>query len=223
MKAPKFISPFKLIGLSFFLIGIVLSLQSCLTLLSINQDAKPTIEHDDIKGVTRYKSILYYHFAVENNSSFSSSEQHIIKEIKGLQNEYKIYDYIQLDPRINYIEDTIYFIVDGKAHPIQISSQQSERHSEIYKDEEEIILADSSKTTVIRDYEILNYTNLSIQYYLNKELINKIANAEEAKIRYYAPPEMITLKLSNLKLKSFKELANSKYVSENNKSKYIFD
>ncbi len=223
MRTSKFYTRFKNIGLTVFLIVTVLSLQSCITMLLIQQDAKPSIEHDEVKGITRYKSILYYHFAVENSSSFKSGEQHIYKEIKGFQNEYKIYEYLKLDPRVDYIEDTIYFIVDGKAFPIQISSQYSEILSDLDTDEEDVILADSSKTTIVSNYELINYTNLSIQYTMDEDLVKKIANAQDAKIRYYSPPEMITLRLSNLKLKAFKDLSHSQLENLTPKSQYIYD
>ncbi len=34
---------------------------------------------------------------------------------------------------------------------------------------------------------------------MEEALVNKIASAQETKIRYYVPTEMITIRLSNLK------------------------
>ncbi len=201
----------KSIILKILLVGVFFSLQSCLAMLLIKNNSKPKIEHDDIKGITRFKSTLFYYLSEERNSSFIKNEQLIYKETNGFKQEYKFYDYLQLESRLKSIENTIYFIVDGRNYPIEIHSQSKESLTEVDKEEEDLILADSSTTSVIRDYEIRNYSLISIQYTLEENLIREIANAEDVKIRYYAPPEMITLELSNLKLKAFRALAEAEY------------
>jgi hypothetical protein len=205
------------------LLIVIVNLQSCLTLLSIGYSAKPKIEHDEVKGITRFKSTLFYNWAEESYSSFIKSEQQIFKETNGINSDYTIYEYLNLENRLNQIENTIYFIIDKQVYPIEINYQSNKSLSEVEKDEEDIMLADSSKMTVIEDYEIRHYTSISINYTVDESLLYKIANAKEVKIRYYAPPEMITLKLSKHKTKTFGDLANSEFEYNQESRSKAFD
>ncbi|HET8860018.1 hypothetical protein [Marivirga sp.] len=191
----------------FLILITIISLQSCIAaVLLIKSNPNPVVEYDEVKGITRFKKTLFYRYALERNSSFMKSEQLIYKEASGLQEDYKFYDYIQLENRASSIENTMYFIVDGQNFPVEIITQGKESKSEIDKDEEDVLLADSSKKTVITDYEIRHFTLVSIHYKVENDLIKKITNADNVKIRYYAPPEMITLNLSRHKLKIMKAL-----------------
>lgn len=193
--------------IKFFILAVVINLQSCLPPAWIS--SQPLVEHDEVKGVTRYKKTLVYNFSEERFSSFIKNEQEVIKESSEIKNEYKVYDYLQLENRINQIEEVIYFLIDGKIHPVATNSQSTARISQPDKEEEEVLLADSTTVSVVTDYDIYNYALISIQYQLEEELIHKIVNAKDVRIRYYAPPEMITLKLSFHKINAFKALAAS--------------
>jgi len=196
----------KIIILKTSLLLVMINLQSCLSLILTKQHAKPKLEHDEVKGITRFKSTLFYNRAEERFSSFLNSEQQIFKEMDGVKTTYNLYDYLKLENTLTQIEDTIYFLIDKKIYPVEINSQSNERLSDINKDEEDVMLADSSKMTVIEDYEIRHYSLVSVNYRIDESLVSKIAHAGEVKIRYYAQPEMITLRLSNLKKKTFKKL-----------------
>ncbi|MBK6265484.1 hypothetical protein JKA74_10585 [Marivirga sp. S37H4] len=202
-------NPFKSTLIKISIVVGMINLQSCIPILLLNYDSNPIVEHDEVKGVTRFKKTLFYYFSEERNSSFIKNEQQIFKEISPFQDQYNVYDYLHLDDRLNHIENTIYFIIDQQIYPIEINFQSTKNLSEIAKDEEDILLADSTKMSVITDYEIKNYAVISIHYQLEKEIITKISYAKDVKIRYYTPPEMITLKLSNHKIKTFKALAES--------------
>lgn len=213
MKAFHLDRKSNLIIFNILLIGMFLSLQSCLAgILSMNSNL--IVEHDEVKKLTRYKKTLNYDYTEEWKSSFITNEQLIVKETDEFNEKYDFYEYLKFENRFNQIENTIYIIVDSKNYPIMLKSQFNESITEIEKVEEDVILADSSKISVITDYEIRDYSYINIQYQLDDELINEIANAEDVKIRYYAPPEMITLKLSNLKLRAFQALAEAKYEDE---------
>ena len=182
---------FKLLLYPFFIILTFTAMHSCSFRLK-----RVFVENDSTQSLKRVRAELYHTRDQERRTPFYSSVQTILKEDSaGLATRYKVYDVLRLNPNAFNLNDTIYVLVDGKSTPLTIESMQVENFSHLSEDTETMLTADSSKVSVITGYKQHQVKVFKISYELCAEVIEKIKQAEDIRFRYYAGPNMITLRV----------------------------
>lgn len=182
--------------------SLVLTTISC----SYNH-SKTYIENDNVKSTKRIKKIFYYHKDLEKGNSFYTSTQKILKSINSNENiSYDVYEVITLDTSSYKLEDTIYLLIDETIVPIKIEDQKIESTTNISENKETITKIDSTTIDVVTGYTQSNIKKIKISYHLNQEIIKKINFSNEVLFRYYAGPDMITLKMAEMNLRELKKM-----------------
>jgi hypothetical protein len=81
-----------------------------------------------------------------------------------------------------------------------------ERRTSLDEDTEDILTADSSSITVVRDYTLQQHKLITSSYELTTEQALAILNSSELSYRYYIGPEIINLQLSPTRLSKLKNM-----------------
>ncbi len=104
------------------------------------------------------------------------------------------------------LEKEVYIIVDGEVREMNVSQMKTEKSFSVSEDEETIITADSTSVSVVTGYNKYESRKVKLQYVIDNGTIDMIGDAENVRFRYYAGPDMITVRGSRSQLKRFKKL-----------------
>ncbi|MFV0390770.1 MAG: hypothetical protein ACK5KP_02625 [Paludibacteraceae bacterium] len=117
-----------------------------------------------------------------------------------------IYDIITMPMGSYDLEEQAYIVLDGTI--VELDNIEYRSNSFVKKSEikEEIMLADSTKTTVLKGYKTENLKTVRMKHPINEELASRIMNAEKIYFRYYAGPGKLTTDLTPKQLKKLKKL-----------------
>ncbi len=188
-----------LVGL--FLIGFLLP--SCLLFRDI------TVEEDTIYATKRVKAGFTYQFAQETNSPLIQLDQKIIKEIKNDSNDsnsvYRVYDILQLKTNSFKLDNKMFVIVDDEPFRLDIESIDSETVTKIKENRKDILTSDSTKVSVVTGYKENQSVDYKLTYLLDNSIVEKIKLSKIVMLRYYAGPDMITIKIAGYNLNYLKE------------------
>ena len=128
------------------------------------------------------------------------------KETDRYQNvKYTLYDVVSVPLESYNLKDTMYIVVDKDIIPVKITFNEQFNSRKINEHNEEILQSDSTKKTVVTGYDMVNLKTFQMTHTLNKELIDKLRNARELNLRYYAGPKNITTEIKGGKLRKIKQ------------------
>lgn len=189
--------------ISLILIVILFSFSSCMTI----QKRGLIVEDDLVKSSKRIKKEFYYQNVLEKNSGLISVKQTILKELMpNAEPIYTFYDKLTLSSDSYRIENKIYLILENDIIPILIEAQETDILSKISEDTGSIKTSDSTQVTVVTGYSQNDRKIIKIKYTVDPDIIKKMNNSSEVKFRYYAGPNMITIRLKGSNLRNLKKL-----------------
>lgn len=184
--------------IDFVLFGFLilcLSFQSCIHANLIQ------IERDEVYSSERVKVHFFYRRAEERYSPLLSVEQTIVKEI--LSNStitYKVFDIVTLQSTGFKLDNKVFILIGGQVYPVKVDQVEAAVVPNFKEKREDILTADSTKVSVVTGYTSNNNVESKLSYSLDRKLIDKMKKAQEVRFRYYAGPDMITVKLQGLAL-----------------------
>ncbi len=189
--------------LSPILFAILLSFSACVAV----QYRGLIVENDPVKSSRRIKKEFYYNRALEEHSKLYSVNQTILKEImSNAEPTYTFYDKLSLSSDSYSIENKMYIILPNEIIPIQIEDQETDLLTKISEDTGSIKTSDSTSVTVVTGYSQSDRKIIKIKYKVDPDIIEKMVNSDEIKFRYYAGPNMITIRLRGSELGKLKKL-----------------
>lgn len=187
----------------FILLGLLL--QSCLFFRDIN------VENDTVYSSKRIKAEFNYNNSQERITPFISLNQTIIKEIKNSSNAlYRAYDLIKLKSNSFRLDNRVFIIVDNEPFQVNVEYIDSDLVSEIEEKRKDILTSDSTKVSVVTGYEENPRIVSRITYIIDDLIIEKIRTSQNVMLRYYAGPDMITIRIRGSNLNNFKKVINTK-------------
>ncbi len=185
--------------ISLLLIGIFL--QSCLIFQKIR------IEDDIVNSTRRIKTEFNYSVTQEWGSPLILLNQKIVKELKqNSVEQYKFYDLIKLNSNSFKLDNKVFIIIDDEPFRLEVEDYDSKMISQIDEKREEILTADSTKVSVVTGYKENQIWAYRIVYNIDKAIMGKIKSSQNVMLRYYAGPDMITIKLDKYHLDILKEI-----------------
>ena len=168
------------------------------------------VESDEVKGITRLTTDFWYGQALERLSPLHSVRQTVLKEVNASGNaSYTFYETIQLSSSAHNLENKIYWLIEAEIIPININPQ-IELLTEIDKQTDDILTADSTKVEVVTGYSTYQVRQFKINYTLSPQDMERILSVEELRLRYYSGPSMITTRLHGRDLARLKELISKR-------------
>jgi hypothetical protein len=181
----------------FFILAVVLVLQGCLSIFS---GSRFKVERDSILGTTRIRVNMDFKKAVERGTSFVKLNKTIIKEknSNGIIT-YQVFDVLDLKRASFGLRNEMAIIVDNVAHVV---------FPEIF--ETTLIGAQSNginqETVGQLPPGVFEHRTFRINYLLDGSLIDKLKFSSSVFFRFYAGPEIISVKLSSSNLRNLKRM-----------------
>lgn len=162
-------------------------------------------KYDQVQEARRYEMDLNYRI-FDRRSPLLFMEQSIVKEVTAKESKYSVYDALVLNSLSYQVKDELYIIIDEEVFKPAVTSLEYENAREIQEKSEEVMRADSSTVKVVTGYTENNKKITRFSYSLDDKMIDGIRTANSVLFRYYAGPDMISIKLKGLKLKRLKRL-----------------
>lgn len=162
-------------------------------------------KYDQVQAAKRYELDLNYRIS-DRRSPMLNIEQSIVKEVNAQGSNYTVYDVLVLSSMSYQVKNELYIIIDEEVFKPAVSSLEYENAREIQENTQEVIRADSSTVKVVTGYTENNKKITRFSYTLDKKVIERIRKANSVLFRYYAGPDMITIRLKGLKLNKVKSL-----------------
>lgn len=195
---------YKLIFFIGFLL-VVFFIQSCGLFCGI------IIENDAVYLSRRIKAEFDYSFSQERKSPLIRLNQDIIKEVKSDSlDQYRAYDLIKLRINSFMLDNNVFIIVDNEVFPVDVEHVDSEIRSTISENRKNILTSDSTKISVVTGYNEHKSKIYRITYIIDNAIIEKIKSSQNVMLRYYAGPDMITIKIKGFNLKLLKKIIATK-------------
>jgi hypothetical protein len=185
--------------ISLLLIGLLF--QSCLMLERIKT------EDDIVNSSRRIKAEFNYYASQEWDSPLILVNQKIVKEIKqNSVEQYKVYDLIKLKSNSFKLDNKVFIIVDSVPFSLEVEYYDSKMIQKIDEKRKEILTSDSTKVSVLTGYDENQIWDYRLVYYIDKSIIGKIKSSQNVMLRYYAGPDMISIKLGKKDLDILKKI-----------------
>jgi hypothetical protein len=166
-------------------------------------------EFTDIVYSNQRYELKFIHKAQNRQSSLQYIQQNIIKTIdKNKDKTYTVYDALNMSSMSFSLENKVYIIADEEVFTMQLLSKETENTKSMSEDTEDVMTSDSTQITVVTGYSENNRKITRFSYHIPEAVILKILSANQVLFRYYAGPEMLTIKLSGNQLKQLKKLIN---------------
>lgn len=182
------------------LLMVGLLFQGCLMFQRIK------IEDDIVDSSRRIKAEFNYRISQEWDSPLILLNQKIVKELKQNSDvQYTVYDFIKLKSSSFKLENKVFIIIDNEPFRLEVESYDSKMIPKIDEKRKEILTADSTKVSVVTGYEEYQTWDYRMVYRMDKAIIEKIKSSQNVMLRYYAGPDMITIKLDKYDLDTLKK------------------
>lgn len=181
--------------------GLVLS--SCVGIRGIRS------EYDVVTSTNRFKTQFTYLRAQERFSSLSRVNQSVVVEgRKDLNSRFRVYDVIVLNENGFRISDEVYVIVDKTPFKVNVDLLDLETISRREEKRSDVLTSDSTSVSVVTGYNEYQQRVNRIAYTLDDSAVDAIKQGNKVLFRYYAGPDMLTVKMSSSELRRFKKLLN---------------
>lgn len=176
------------------------SLGSCLSTFHIQDDR--------VKNTKRI-TITQSHDPMENRSPMLGMEQTMVKLLHREQGiAYEVFDILRLKERSFRLERELYWIIDGDIFEIHPEYMDNEKSIDIVENTKTLMTVDSTEVSVVTGYTENHWNMVKVRYSLPAPVIDKLMTAKELLIRYYAGPEMVTIKVTGSSLRKLKKLGS---------------
>ena len=88
---------------------------------------------------------------------------------------------------------------------MNIESMNFETVSKIQESRNDIVTSDSTKVSVVTGYKENQSVDYKITYLLDNSIVEKIKLSKNVMLRYYAGPDMISIKITGYNLNHLKQ------------------
>lgn len=189
--------------LLFLLSLIIISLSGCLAVHS----SRTFTDTDEAVSEVRTRKKFYFRRELEKKTPFISLEKTFFKvqEAHG-HTSISVFDILTLDHGSFDVGADLYVIVDGRAYPVKGRQETPELFIHTSTDTETIMTADSNEIDIVSGYSRDQWKLYRISYAIDTGILNNIRNAREVLFRYYAGPEMMTVRLRGPQLNALKKI-----------------
>ncbi len=164
-------------------------------------------EEDQATATVRTRKIYQFENVLERKTPFIHLKKTFYKVQDSSGNStFYVYDVLTLDHGSFDIEEKLFMIIDGKSFALKGELQVPENFIATSTDTETIMTADSSEVEVVTDYSRNQWKHYRMHYSLDPVILEQIKNAREVLFRYYAGPDMMTVRMRGHRLRSLQKI-----------------
>ncbi|MDX9846638.1 MAG: hypothetical protein RBT74_06635 [Tenuifilaceae bacterium] len=192
---------FKILSVSLIASGLLFS--GCVGLRGIRS------EYDVVTSTNRYKSNFTYLRTQERFSSLSRVNQSVVGErTQDGSSKFRVYDVVVLNGNGFRVSEEVYVIVDKAPHKVIVDLVDRETLSKNEEVRSSVLTSDSTTVSVVTGFNQYEQRVNRIAYTLDNALVDAIKQANRVYFRYYAGPDMITVRMNSAELRRLKKLFN---------------
>jgi hypothetical protein len=119
---------------------------------------------------------------------------------------YTMYDIITMPYGSFDLSDKMYIVIDKKVIELKNTKFENGVFTKLNETTSSIMKADSSKVDVVTGYTEQHLKTYKMTRILDNEIIERIADASDVYLRYYAGPNLITSEIKSYKLGALKRM-----------------
>jgi hypothetical protein len=189
----------------FLAIGSILISSLLITSCAALQGVR--VENDVVRSSKRYKANFTYIRAQERYTPLVKINQTVVKEVpRNSAHTYKIYDIVMLRSSSFRISDEVYIIVDNNPFRVNVENIYSEMVTRVEESKGNVTTSDSTSISVVTGYNEYQQRVNRIEYNIDNSTAEQIKSADRVFFRYYAGPDMITVRLNGSELRRLKNI-----------------
>ncbi len=129
-----------------------------------------------------------------------------VKEIDANnQVSYLLYDIVSIPADKFELDKKVYMLIDDEVFTLNTTYEVAENSRNIKHEKSDILLSDSTKTTVVTGFGMDSRRIIKMKHELEQEQIDKMLQAKEIHLRYYSGPNTINSEIEGLRLNRVKK------------------
>ena len=151
--------------------------------------------YDQVKEQYRQNTSIHFTPGWGSAFTYQSAVQELVK-FSNPDSSYTLlfYDNILVTDQVDYeLEPTFYLIVDEKIFQIDHQRLSTRDQNGVITNTEDVLLADSTRQTVVTDQQFQRQRVISSKYEFPPEALALIPHAKDVIVRYYYGPNIIDL------------------------------
>jgi hypothetical protein len=167
-----------------------------------------TITETDIAtSVTVTRKRFFFNRNLERKTPFVSLTKTVTRRTGPDNNtSYTFYDVLVLDQESFTVRNKIFVIIDGEVFPVTVRQERPESVTTTSTDTKTLSTSDSTSVTVVTGYSQSHLKYFKLEYPLSPGIIERMKSAGEILFRYYAGPNMMTVRFRGKYLGQLKEM-----------------
>ncbi|MEL6987921.1 MAG: hypothetical protein AAGK97_08830, partial [Bacteroidota bacterium] len=115
-------------------------------------------DYDEIKKEERHRMVHSYSASEERRTGLISLQQKIIKKVKESGKvEYIVHDLINLQLNASELEQSVYWIITGEAHKIEVNTFEKGYDKQIHEETEKQLQVDSTYKEIVVGFNARSY------------------------------------------------------------------
>lgn len=163
------------------------------------------VENDKVMKTRRVKLKEHFYNNKKNEAQYSQYVDFIKETDENNVVSYLMYDIISVPIGGFDLEEKMYIIIDEDIYRLNTLYEKSENNRQLDENRTEVLLSDSSKTTVVTDVGLTTRKIIKMKHSLEQAQIDQMLQAKEIHLRYYLGPDIINSEIKGNKLQRVKK------------------
>lgn len=163
-------------------------------------------QYDDVMNVERHR----YDAVFSRNERLEQEYSQNVSIVKERNSDgeiiYTMYDIITMPYDSFDLSDKMYIVIDKKVIELKNTKFENGVFTKLNETTSSIMKADSSKVDVVTGYTEQHLKTYKMTRILDNEIIERIADASDVYLRYYAGPNLITSEIKFYNLETLKKM-----------------
>jgi len=163
-------------------------------------------QYDDVMNVERHR----YDAVFSRNERLEQEYSQNVSIVKERNSDgeiiYTMYDIITMPYGSFDLSDKMYIVIDKKVIELKNTKFENGVFTKLNETTSSIMKADSSKVDVVTGYTEQHLKTYKMTRILDNEIIERILEANDVYLRYYAGPNLITSEIKSYKLGALKRM-----------------
>ena len=179
-----------------------------ITLLFVRCTLSTTIssQYDEVLNTERQRYDAVFSKNEIREQEYSQTVSIVKERNSNGEFVYTMYDVITMPYGSFELSDKMYIVIDKKVIEMNNTTLENGVFTKLNENTSSIMKADSSKVDVVTGYSEQHLKTYKMTRILDNEIIERILEANDVYLRYYAGPNLITSEIKSYKLGALKRM-----------------
>lgn len=163
-------------------------------------------QHDEVLNTERQRYDAVFSKNEIREQEYSQTVSIVKERNSNGEFVYTMYDVITMPYGSFELSDKMYIVIDKKVVEMNNTTLENGVFTKLNENTSSIMKADSSKVDVVTGYSEQHLKTYKMTRILDNEIIERILEANDVYLRYYAGPNLITSEIKSYKLGALKRM-----------------